>query len=76
MPLRVDGTSKTHRAPEEEVKFSGREGTVICHIPGNVFLKENYLILDLVTDSDTYLEIYLYFIKSNKLLLIDCKVPG
>lgn len=50
---------------EEEVKFCGREGNVICHIQGNILLKENYLV---PTESDTNLEIYLYFIKSNKLL--------
>lgn len=70
---RLNGTSKTHRAPEEEAKCSGREGNVICYVPGYVSLKENYLV---PTDSDTYLEIYLYFIKSNKLLLIDHKAPG
>lgn len=46
---------------------------IICHIPGNVLLKENDLV---PTGSDINLEIYLYFIKSNKLLLIDHKMPG
>lgn len=73
MSSRLDGASKTHRAPEEEVKCSGREGNVICHMPGYILLKENYLV---PTASDTYLEIYLYFIKSNKLVLIDRKAPG
>lgn len=44
-----------------------------CNMSGYVLLKENYLV---PTYSDTYLEIYLYFIKSNKLLLIDHRAPG